>query len=84
MTTAWTPEDHCVKCGKGKPSLAVLYNDPYCSRACAEEAYGTAPENPAAEGQFHPTGGEKTARRLFPRFLPMRVGGGRTQRDRGR
>lgn len=34
-----TTARRCV-CGKSRPKLAVLTNNPYCSRICAEAAYG--------------------------------------------
>lgn len=31
----------CVKCGKARPVLAIQTHNPFCSRECAERAYGT-------------------------------------------
>ncbi|MDQ7821112.1 MAG: hypothetical protein QN173_11010 [Armatimonadota bacterium] len=44
----------CQRCGRPLPPLAVRHGDPFCSRVCAEETYGTrtrrgssAPPGPA-------------------------------------
>ncbi len=33
--------ESCTICGSGLPEVSVRLGDPFCSRACAQESYGT-------------------------------------------
>jgi hypothetical protein len=33
--------ESCAVCGSGLPEVSVRLGDPFCSRACAQESYGT-------------------------------------------